>query len=171
MLVDGMSKTIQNEAEFIADFNEAVSSMKEGYIVAMSTDKFDVQCIDSENFERSKLYQMALEIRIFHESAEVKWFRTSIDKEWKCRVINDMQLKEDFEYWDEFQYLDIDTEKTRKMGESGIAYATGGGRYSLPIKKYDEAKVKVRNYLSYEEDTSQLYVSDWRLVKFCNEEE
>lgn len=169
MLKDGMNKIIQSEETFVADFNEAVSSMQAGYIVAMSTDEFDIQCIESETFNRSKLFQKGLEIRMFHEKAEIKWFRTSIDKEWKCRVISDEQLKEFFEYWDEYQYLDIDTAKTKKMAEFGVVYATGGGRYSLPIVNYENAKIKVRNYLKYEEDTNQLHVSDWRLVGFEEE--
>lgn len=166
-----MNKTIQSEDVFVEDFNAAVSSMQHGYIVAMSTDAFEIQSIERETFNRSKLFQKALEIRMFHEKAEIKWFRTSIDKAWKCRVISDEKMREFFDCWDEYQFLDIDTAKTNKMGESGIVYATGGGRYSLPIANYEDARVKVRNYLSYEEDTNQLYVRDWRLVDFCDEED
>lgn len=153
---------------FKEDFNQAVSEMKQGYILAMMTDKFDIQCIECEKFDREKLFCNALEVRMFNEQGEIKWFRSSIDKELQRREIKD---DEQMEYWDEYQYLDIDDKKTGMEAEEKIAYATGGGRYPLPIKNYNNAQVIVRNYLSYEQETNQVYISDWRLVGFKNGEE
>lgn len=157
---------IEEREKFEKEFQQAVSRMDHGYIVAMMTDELDIQRIDCENFSRDKLFYNALEIRMFNENSEEKWYRSSIDKAFHYRVLKDDKKK----YWDETQYLDID-ENRSKMLEPGMVYATGGGKYPLPINDYKNAQVLVRNYLDYEEDTMQLYISDWRLVDFGSEEE
>ena len=45
-------------------------------------------------------------------------------------------------------------------------YATGGGRYSIPVSLPETKNVmlKIRNYVNYYEETGQAYVADWRLV-------
>lgn len=162
-------------SEFIRDFNEAVSRMGHGYVIAMMTDVFDIQAVDKETFIREDLYQKALEIRMFNEQMEIKWFRSSVDKELQCREIVDKENTPSFtwkgetkslEYWDEYQYLDIDDSRTRAEATENVVYATGGGSYPLPIANYKDVKVKVRNYLSYETETNQAYISDYRFVAF-----
>ena len=64
---------------------------------------------------------------------------------------------------------ELDSNEQKSKPEKGIAYATGGGRYELPLKDYRDAKIKIRNYLEYEEDTMQLYISDWRIIGFSKE--
>ncbi len=104
---------------------------------------------------------------MFNEEEEVKWFRGA-DQKLQCRERKDQEDQMDpLFFWDEWQYLDINEQKSKP--EKGIAYATGGGRYELPLKDYRDAKIKIRNYLEYEEDTMQLYISDWRIIGFSKE--
>lgn len=150
-----------------------------GYIMAMMTDKFDLQYIEDEKFNREELFHKALEIRIFNESGEIKWFRSTIDKPLQFRKKLDFSdwkiFAEPESYWDERQYLDIDD--TKPIIKEHTVTATGGGQYPLPIKSsrekkdlYKDLQIVVRNYLAYEKDTMQLSVSDWRLVGFAYED-
>lgn len=174
-----MLKVIKNINEFCSDFNESASHVGQGYVVVMLTDKFDIQRVECAEFKCEKLFRNALEIRMFNKEREIKWFRTSIDKELQRRERIDVEEGDSFEwngakhyyaYWDEYQYLDIDDTKNCDWHQK-IVYATGGGRYPLPIDNYKDAQVQVRNYLSYEEETNQVYITDWRLVDFVNEGE
>lgn len=158
--------------EFYEAFREAVSQVKKGYIVTMLTDQFDIQRIETTDFGSEylkNLFHKALEIRMFNPEREIRWFRSSIDKNLKCRERIDTENMDRLTYWDETQYLDIDDTKSNEADQ--MVYATGGGIYSLPVKNYKNAKIRVRNYLSYEEDTMQIRISDWRLVDFINKEE
>lgn len=157
---------IHNVEEFKAGFNQALTRLGSGYIIAMMTDVLCIQTLEKEEFDREYLYKKAVEIRMFNEEEEVKWFR-GMNRELHCREIKDQKGMNPLLFWDEWQYLDID-EKRSKPGQ-GIAYATGGGKYELPLDDYKDAKIKIRNYLEYEEDTKQLYISDWRAVGFSNE--
>lgn len=143
------------------------------YLFAMTTECikfFVVNDTRPDEKELSELAQNGLEIRVFDEKREAKWFRTSIDKEFGFRPPDDDILKKDsLHIWDESQYLDIDDERTKdaiKNGEipKGTVFATGGGKYPLPLEKYKNAKIKVRNYLGEDPDTGELYVEDWRLI-------
>ena len=44
--------------------------------------------------------------------------------------------------------------------------ATGGGIYHLPLETMNNAKVEIRNYVGYDEETGQAYLKDWRLRRF-----
>lgn len=143
------------------------------YLFAMTTECIKFFAMDEtrpDEKELSELAQNGLEIRVFDEKREAKWFRTSIDKEFGFRPPEDDILKKDsLHIWDESQYLDIDDERTKdaiKNGEipKGTVFATGGGKYPLPLEKYKNAKIKVCNYLGEDPDTGELYVEDWRLV-------
>ena len=79
--------------------------------------------------------------------------------------------KDRLHWWNESQYLDIDTDRTKKERDNGKldkgeVYATGGGKYPLPIEEYNDTKIRIRNYLGEDADTGELYVKDWRLVGF-----
>lgn len=120
--------------------------------------------------ELNDILEKVLEIRLFHEDGEVRWFRSTIDKPLKRRDCLDDVNKAAKDYWDEEQYLDIDTQKTEALQNNKentfIVHATGGGRYQLPGVVYNQnPKVTIRNYLEYESD-GRCYVKDWRIVKF-----
>lgn len=143
------------------------------YLFAMTTECikfFIVNDTRPDEKELRELAQNGLEIRVFDEKREAKWFRTSIDKKLGFRLLDDDILKKDsLHIWDESQYLDIDDKRTKeaiKQGkiQEGIVFATGGGKYPLPLEKYKNAKIKIRNYLGEDTDTGELYVEDWRLI-------
>ncbi len=215
-MVDKKSDNLWGFEGFKNSFEDGIKEIKEcsgkvkskinilertGYIMAMMTDKFDLQYIEEEKFCRKDLFDKALEIRIFNESGEIKWFRSSIDKPLQKRKKLDSSgwtiFADSDNYWDERQYLDIDdtkcnsdirginkeeeqcgnTDSAKSFTEKYIVTATGGGRYPLPIKAiegkkewYKDLQIIVRNYLNYEKNTMQLFISDWRLVGFGYEE-
>ncbi len=158
---------IRSKEEFKTGFQEAAARLGEGYLIAMLTDRLYIRELGREEPDQDEFYEKAMEIRMFNEEEEVKWFR-GVGQELRCRERKDR--KEDMDplfFWDEWQYLDIDGPRSKP--EKGIAYATGGGRYELPLGDYKDAKIKIRNYLEYEEDTMQLYILDWRIVGFSKE--
>lgn len=149
------------------------------YIFFMTTEEIGFYKADSQKLDFRELYERGLEIRIFDEKSEDKWFRASIDKEFKYRKITDEKKESDSNnlyQWDEEQYLDIDekrTEKARQEGsiKNGKVFATGGGEYNLPIENYKNQKLKIRNYLGEDTDTGALFVKDWRMAGFGQWEE
>ena len=111
-----------------------------------------------------------LECRIFNEQMEYRIIRSTIKREWKSRFIEDQTAEEDTEqYYTERQYLDIDSTRT-KATEEGLQFTTtGGGRFILPItysKKPSDIKIKIRNYISYYEETGQAYVKRLADMRF-----
>ncbi len=166
---------IQSEETFKESFQHAVTARKTGYVFAMLTDRIELLRADEERLDREELYKKALEIRVFDTEGETKWFRSSIGNSFRLRERNDgpsggngENVPSD-EWWDEEQYLDIDDR--RPAGRPGYVRATGGGIYPLPLERYKDAKIKIRNYLEYEEDTGELYISDWRIVGFTEGKE
>ena len=77
--------------------------------------------------------------------------------------------KDSLHIWDELQYLDIDDKRTKEAIEKGeipkgTVFATGGGKYPLPVEKYKNAKIIIRNYMGEDPDAGELFVEDWRMV-------
>lgn len=164
---------------FREDFNHAAASDEKDpgarkYIFVMTTEEISFRAADSETYDRKELFEQGLEIRIFDETSEAKWFRASIDCGFSFRLRDDSGMADDsLHVWDESQYLDIDdkkTEKIRAAGQEDMVCATGGGKYSLPINGYKNAKIRIRNYLGEEPDTGELYAEDWRLAGFTEGE-
>ena len=159
--------------EFCTDFDRAAVLAEDGYIFAMLTDRIEFQKTKGEKLNREPLFRKGLEIRIFHEKGEAKWFRASMDRALRFRMrLDDEQLLADPAlWWDEKQYLDIDDSKTiSSLKEEGYAWATGAGRYPLPLQNYKNAKIQIRNYLKEDPDTGALSVEDWRLVSLIEGE-
>ena len=180
------------EKKFQKSLSDMADEMGNGYVLMMLTDEFAVRKLQDIKEQGKKLYRKALEIRMFNDMQEAKWFRCSIDRPLRCRVIKDTAKEPDFtgdggdgkrplRYWDEYQYLDIDVPGS--SFEEGRARATGGGFYPLPLKgcadvddpgktisSYCDVRIKLRNYLRYEEDTGRVSVADWRLVGFTAKE-
>lgn len=160
---------IENITEFQESFDQAISRISDGYVIAMMTDAFEMQRVELETLDRTQLYKKGIEIRVFNHTQEAKWFRGSIEKPFMMRAVHDTKDRDPFSYWDERQYLDID--KLRSKTKQGIARTTGGGIYPLPITDYKGAQILIRNYLEYEEDTMQPHIADWRIVDFVQEGE
>lgn len=160
--------------EFCRDFRRYASDTLDGYLLAMTTEELIfISMKDMESISPEKLYEQGLEIRIFDEGKEAKWFRSGPEKEFHFREQRDdnLSINEQFIHWDESQYLDIDMKKTKEEQEhgrleAGFVYATGGGKYPLPIPPGEYEKIRIRNYLKEDPDTGELYPADWRLVGF-----
>ena len=159
--------------EFCTDFDRAAALTENGYIFAMLTDRIEFQKTEGENLNRELLFRKGLEIRIFHEMGEAKWFRASIDRALRFRMRRDDEklLADPPLWWDEKQYLDIDDSRTKSsLKEEGCAWATGAGRYPLPLQNYKNVKIRIRNYLKEDPDTGALSIEDWRLVSLIEGE-
>ena len=110
---------------FCRDFEQSIDSVDNGYIFIMTTEKIDFYKASKEVYESEaeieKLFRQGLEIRAFDEKSEWKWFRTGIDKEYSFRRVtdDDETEKDTLHWWNESQYLDIDTDRTKKEREKG----------------------------------------------------
>lgn len=181
MAEDREKKEAYSLEEFGREFRQHASSVRDGYIFAETTEEIVFSRADSlADDERTKetaekLFSQGLEIRIFDEESEAKWFRASVEKQFRFRerrdVQNDKKETDGLFWWDESQYLDVDTKRTQKARlqgrlSPGTVYATGGGEYPLPIEDYTDAKIRIRNYLGEDPDTGELYAADWRLAGF-----
>ena len=141
--------------------------MSEGYAVIMLTDNFIVDryplSVKNEQLLEASVEQKLLDMRVFNEKIEYRLFRTDAGKEFKFCLLSD----EKREFFDDFHYLDIDDKRSEEtFKKDGTVWATGGGYYGLPLEDYHNAKVIVRNYVGYDEDTGQAYVKAWRLAGF-----
>lgn len=178
------------EEKFLSELDVLWSQKPQGkaaYAMMMLTDQFQIEDLSAwgEQFrgksvktlsEEAKeilknLQEKALEIRLFHEKGEIKWFRSSINQTFCERSCLGDETLEKGSYWDENQYLDIDEKKTEELREtsnSSRVAATGGGCYNLPGVAYQDAMIKIRNYLEYEPN-GRCYIRDWRIVGFIKE--
>ena len=107
-------------------------------------------CIDAKHL---------IELRIFTNTFEFTISRLNIGSDFNWRYINDDEFNNVLSNetdaflrlftnrtYDEEHYLDIDSTKS-----NGFNYTTtGGGKYTLPIENAE--KVKIRNYLEYDEN-------------------
>ena len=138
----------------------------QGYIVASLTDEYIVDswpCMQFSTLEGKE--SKILEVRIFDKEQEIKLFRTDISKEFKMRCMDDRLQNRD--YTEESQFLDIDTKKSKQtFEERNEVYATGGGKYYLPLKTMEDAKVIIRYYYDSYKESGQARICDWRLVDF-----
>lgn len=159
-------------------FKEALSKIEDGFFIAQCTDKLIIERIDaSYSWDSDYLYKRAFDIRVFNQKSEVHLFRSSIDKQFVMRYIESdpeqkdilnaiIDGKEKSIYYDEEQFLNIDTVATANNNEKNMVIAVGGGKYKLPIERYDDVKVIIRNYIDFEKNTGRAYVKDWRIVGF-----
>ena len=151
------------------ELKDRCAGMK-GFLAAAYTDKYEIGCWpqDETELDEDKL----LEIRVFNQDREVKFFRADLSKEFRMREIDDtvsgIQNGRDYtEYMDECQYLDIDTVRSEKrFAESHEVITTGGGRFFLPAENMKDAKVIIRSYFEKDSKFGQARIFDWRVVGF-----
>ena len=146
-------------------WTEETKQMK-GYVLAELTDRY---IVDKWPLEKTpKLLEnhrsKVLEIRVFNKEREVKLFRGDIGREFRMRTLD--EKGENVEYYDEEQFLDIDTKRSAKLfNDTYEVYATGGGRYHLPLTSMKDAKIVVRYHFGKYEDSGQARIEDWRAVE------
>ena len=145
------------------DMNNSLISaalQKYTYAFAVWTDHADFVLDKNADICEDRL----LEIRCFDDKGEYRAVRATPDVSFSEREITSDESCGDG-WFDEAQYLDIDTARTGKEAD-GWVYATGGGRYHLPEKA---KMILVRNFYRYDEDgIASKY--DWRLVRFTDQE-
>ncbi len=132
---------------------------KYNYAYCVWTDKTDF-LLTKELPDADKL----LEVRCFGEKGEFYAFRSDVTKDFSAREIEETDKPENC--FDKEHYLDIDSAKTKKDAE-GFTYATGGGKYHLPVT--DAEKLIVRFYYTFD-DNGIARKTDWRLMGFKGKE-
>ncbi len=153
-------------------------AINEGYAVIMFTDCFEFERYSSnsvsaevESMLKNHFDDRLLDMRIFNDSYEYRIFRSDVSGKFHVRIIDDndpevsggIDVKD---YFDDKQYLDIDTVRSQNIfKEKNRVRATGGGCYNLPLNNMKDVKVKIRNYIGYD-DIGQAYIKDWRLAGF-----
>lgn len=133
-------------------------------VLAVYTDK--VEWSVSDGLDASHLGNL-LELRAYAADSELHAIRGVLGKDFVWRKVCDTTTVADGRkydaYFDELQYLDIDSTKS-----SGFNYVTtGGGAYTLPVK--DAERILVRNYLVYGEDDGMARIVDFRIVALKGE--
>lgn len=148
----------------------------EGYLYAAFTDRLWLKTLplaDTEEDELSRLFTRLLECRVFNENEEYHLVRTDIGHEFSVRKRSDTDIEE-ADYFDEYQYLDIDEPRTAELqkeaGKASYAQSTTGGIYELPLKKWKNGSIKIRNYLEYD-SSGKAFVADWRMAGLLSAEE
>lgn len=160
--------------ETMEQFWQCADVMEKGFFFAMLTDEimwesWPLSSEKRENFRKKE--GKLLDIRIFNKEKEVRMFRGDIGRKLQGRSIDDGKAIPDrLEYFDEEQYLDIDDKRSEEVfAKEKKVFATGGDCYFLPLPGFVDAKVKLRNYLGYYEETGQVYIRDWRLMDLFQE--
>lgn len=105
-----------------------------------------------------------LDMRIFDRDQEWHLFRDRPGVPFHVRHADDRPGLAEEDFFDEDQYLDIDTDKSAEhFQKDRRVRATGGGWYRLPYGEMEDARIKVRSYVSYD-DFGQAFIRDFRLV-------
>lgn len=142
-----------------------------GYLYAAFTDKI-LLCnwlgIEEEKENQiEKDFEKLLEIRVFDKTSEFRMARTSLGREFNERFIDDTSKNDKYnDYFDENQFLDIDSTKSSFQDNKMKITTTGGGKYELPFECGNDQRIIIRNYIGYYEQSGQAYVKDWRIVGF-----
>ena len=142
----------------VNDVNEVSRMISDGTMILMYTDRF-VCCEQKEIEDIPHL----LEARVFNSDSEIKIMRPTISDEFYYRMTDDKKLADD-DYIDEVHYLD----RNDKLSSGNSYVTTGGGKYELPIT--DAEKVRIRNYISFDEQNIA-QITDFRVVGFLKKGE
>ena len=154
--------------ETMEQFWSCADGIERGFVFAMLTDeilweRWPLEPDDRKTFQEKE--GKLLDVRIYDTESEVRIFRSDVGRKFQGRSLNDRKETSEFQdYFDEEQFLDIDDTRSEEMfAREGKVQATGGGRYHLPLSDFRNAKLQIRNYLGYYEESGQAYVKDWRL--------
>lgn len=149
----------------MSDCNISEEVKKYKYSMAIWSDSADFITANAD-IKEDKL----LEIRCFDENGELHAVRSELGEPFSFRRIPDKESKlcDECDFFDESQYLDIDSAKTEEKND-GSVYATGGGSYHLPDDAKGKSMLLVRYYYRFDDDgVANIY--DWRLVGFTDKE-
>lgn len=146
------------------DFKEKTSDIK-GFVLASLTDEYIVDTWPMTKYSLEGKEDKILEMHVFNRDREERLIRTDISKEFKYR----QSVDSDKDYFDEYQYIDIDTKKLQSS-EDGDVVTTGGGKFNLPLDVKAGARLKIRYYLDKYEATGHVKLADWRMVDLVSAE-
>ena len=140
-----------------------------GYAIIMCTDCFEVMeypLEKTEKFLAESWNDRLLDVRIFDSEKEYRLFRGDVGRPFSETILDDSLG----DFFDDEQYLDIDTKRSAgTFAENKKVKATGGGSYTLPLDYFQGVKLKLRNYLGYDE-RGHAYVKAIRVTGFKEEE-
>ena len=145
------------------ELKQKLSEFEEKYILAIYTDRADF--VD-EITDVDKL----LEVRAFDKNSEFRAYRDVVSAGFKTRSNQDdvKDIKYDG-YYDQAQYLDIDTKIVVDKDNPRIKATIGGGAFTMPSDVQNRELLVVRYYYRFN-DNGIARICDWRLLDFTDEE-
>ncbi len=141
---------------------------KENSFLAYSTDSFYAGKVEKEQLEQLKKENL-LEVRIFSETEETCFQRSSIGKMFQWRTASENGL-EKTDYLVQYQTLDLNKKRMEEEGNlkdpfgNKILYTTVGGKYVLPIGETEDSS-KIITYIAYDE-SGMAKAADYRVCGF-----
>ena len=155
-----MSVLIDNSSELLNKISDKLMNDSYAYIVCTDSVEWAEYSKDVvSNIEVDKL----LELRVFNANGEVRITRPTIDSEFFVRELIDGCDIDETKCFDQWMHLDINGKSIK--ADTNKVSTINGGEYTLPVRPTENIQIMVRNYLAYEEN-GQVYIEDWRLVKF-----
>ncbi|MCR5530872.1 MAG: hypothetical protein K6F26_03375 [Lachnospiraceae bacterium] len=149
---------------FVNRVNQLFDKSGNVFVVITETDCFSVRLFSEFDLNGWNA-EKALDIRVFDEKKELRIFRDYIGNEFHDEVeLCDSILKDKYSIYDDYQFLDVDLKRTNS--ESGRIRATGGGEYCFPGTPNKQSKIRIKNYVDYD-DNGQAYIVAWRLAGFA----
>lgn len=161
------AKDMQEGYAFIA-LSEASGTGNVGYVIT----KFGQNALLKDQVADVDVSKL-LDIRVVNKDREYRLFRNNIGSSFYENKIVDLHNyseknheKPDYhenEYYDDIYYLDMDEKESREL-EGDMVKATGGGRYILPMDHKKNAGVRIRYYLTRNEESGVAGIKAWRIV-------
>lgn len=145
---------------------DIISRLDDSLVMAQMSDRFifanwdeDSEALILQNEDK------LIDLRIFNSNEELHVFRSDLCEDFVWRFIDDRKPISGYEnYFDEAQFLDIDTERSsRSFKENHIVKTTSGGTYHLPFDSMDGTKIVIRSYCGFYPETGTAYIRDWRI--------
>lgn len=137
--------------------------------VLIYNDAFEVIRVSellSQEFNLKNAEEKLLDIRVFDQKKEIRICRDYAGNTFSEKIELDDEEMQEYDTYEDEQYLD----KAKVFWEAGKTWirATGGGSYPFPTDEKSNSKVKLKNYVSYDE-YGQACLAAWRLVAFIKE--
>ena len=138
-------------------------------VVIIYSDRFEVMTLENlrDDINSGQIpIERLLDIRVFDNNGEIRIYRDYIGNSFNEIVeLKDKDMEEEgvCSAYDDMQFLDVDLKRSNQ--KSGFILATGGGTYRFPHKVTENTKIRIRNYVMYD-DNGQAYIAAWRLVGF-----
>lgn len=165
----GNSDKPDDEKYSIKKYIEEVKSKFEDddNVVLIYNDCFKViklKVLISEKFDIASAEKKLLDIRTFNPKRENRMYRDYAGRPFfkPIDIDDDDNMKDCDSYYD-YQYLD---KKEAELKDNELwVHTSGGGSYQFPEEEKEKNKIKIKNYIKYDEN-GQAYIFAWRLAEF-----